>query len=1125
MRIGSYDVLSALGEGGAAELFVAAPVDAPGQRVALKILRGVANEEETARLRREFRALRRLDHPNVLGVRDWGVTDGRPWYAMELVDGEDLRKVGPRWQSLEPEDRFTRVHALLVSVARALAYIHEHGIVHRDVSPGNILVGGDGAVKLMDFGLATDRASQLTGVGEVMGTLAFTAPEQITGARVDGRADLYGLGAVLYVLLTGRRPFQAHTAQALLEQQMHAVPRPPRELDPLVPEPLEQVCLRLLAKEPGSRFASAAHLLAVLGDAEEPRERGVWPPQFVGRTDVRAWLSEALEDADQRRRGAALVLTGPSGVGKTRLLDVADQTARRRGLRVVRGRCRRHDRPFGAFFSVYEGLGGRDGTDPMLDAAFDPERGDGRIERYAVIAAFRERLLRYAPCVVVIDEVEKADAATRELLNYLVRNTVEHGDDAVVFALGGEVDIEGPQALLQGLHNVRRVRLMPFQSGEVEEILLALVPSSAAALALAARLHEETEGSPAYLADMLRALVDEGVLAKQGDRYALTLAAEAVSRSSLPLPQSLRAALGERIEPLSPMARDVARVVALSRRGLDFEVLLEVVGAPEPDILDALAELVDDGIVREDQRGSAPRVELAEARLREVLLADTPADELADRHRQLGERLEVRHRRSLAAVVEDLAWHFEQAGRPGKACAYLARTAARQMGQANYEEALFFLDRARAMEPLARPVLLLEEADQRRATIDLDRSRALFHLGRWDEAREAATAALATSEALGDPARVAEAAAELGRIHRNRARLAEAETALERALQAAEQTPDRRLRLLPLYELAALRWGLGAVDEAEAMWTASMNLARELGDEAAEASAYRGLGIIAFGQGRSAEARAHQEASAERFERLGMLDPLAVTWVNLIELYKLMGRLPRAVKLADRMIAQSRELRHGHGMAMGLAWRSRLLAVLGRHDDARRTAQEALHLSVGLDTKEEQILVLATLIELQFATGNDRFAMPRITGLLEILDAVDPEGLRPLVLGMAARCHHARGERTAALGRAEEAAATQSDLLQTRVRTGLVLGRAWRELGERGRAADALRPTLREATMARWDLPAMVAHRELARVLDGVPAAEHRQRAVGLARTMSAELGREDALRFVTDGWARDLAR
>jgi eukaryotic-like serine/threonine-protein kinase len=252
---GRYDVLGPLGQGGMGHVFRVQ--DRRLERtVALKVLRPHLTETDADRFRREIRALSRLNHPAIVSIYDLGEGE-HVYFAMELVEGGPFTDLGPVVDDVEP------YRALLdgaILVAEALAYVHRLGMVHRDLTPRNILLGERGRPKVMDFGLVqlTETSRQLTRTGSTLGTPLYMAPEQATGDATGASTDLYAFGAVLYRTVTGEAPFDAENDQAIMYQHVYHTPRPAHEVHPGVPAGLSALLERMLAKRPVDRPSSAA---------------------------------------------------------------------------------------------------------------------------------------------------------------------------------------------------------------------------------------------------------------------------------------------------------------------------------------------------------------------------------------------------------------------------------------------------------------------------------------------------------------------------------------------------------------------------------------------------------------------------------------------------------------------------------------------------------------------------------------------------------------------------------------------------------------------------------------------------------------------------------------------------
>jgi eukaryotic-like serine/threonine-protein kinase len=275
-RLGNWVIDEELGRGAMGRVYLAhrdasAGTTGPSQAAVKVLAPNLAQELDfVQRFEREIEALRQLDHPNIIRFYESGAQDGYCYYAMEYVAAPDCAQL-LREQGRMP---WKDVLGLAVQVCAALKHAHDHGVIHRDIKPHNLLRTDDGAVKLADFGVARVFASrQLTSTGALIGTAEYASPEQAASKPVTVRSDLYSFGATLYRLLTGRTPFHGETAVEVLHQHRFAQFERPQRLVPEIPAELDQIVCNLLEKEPGRRPASALVLLRQLEDLRSKLER------------------------------------------------------------------------------------------------------------------------------------------------------------------------------------------------------------------------------------------------------------------------------------------------------------------------------------------------------------------------------------------------------------------------------------------------------------------------------------------------------------------------------------------------------------------------------------------------------------------------------------------------------------------------------------------------------------------------------------------------------------------------------------------------------------------------------------------------------------------------------------
>ncbi len=300
---GRFRILSLLGQGGMGTVWRAED-QLLGRIVALKLLPDTLAQSGGARRRflQEARATSRLSHPGIATLYDAGDQDGRLWLAVMLVEGETLAS-----RIRERPVAGTQAIRIAAEIADALEHAHARGIVHRDVTPKNIMLDRDERAILIDFGVARHlETTGATSSNTIVGTILYLAPEVLKGGTADARSDLYGLGAVLYETLTGRPPFEGARPEALIHAIVHARPERPSHHCVAMDPRLEQLVLRLLAKEPGDRPASAAHLAAELRALLEsaPADEAV---TATGRTERKPRIAPARRLQPARRVAIAIL--------------------------------------------------------------------------------------------------------------------------------------------------------------------------------------------------------------------------------------------------------------------------------------------------------------------------------------------------------------------------------------------------------------------------------------------------------------------------------------------------------------------------------------------------------------------------------------------------------------------------------------------------------------------------------------------------------------------------------------------------------------------------------------------------------------------------------------------------
>ncbi|MCB9607374.1 MAG: protein kinase [Polyangiaceae bacterium] len=1020
--IGDYLTHDRLGRGGMGVVY-SATHRSSGRRVALKTV-NAANEFAFASLRREIHALSRVNHPGIVRVLDQGVHEGLPWYAMELIEGRTLLShvfdsaafpkpessgvwgaetitdeplsiapesfaptqvadsdalglgsdSGPVSSSIRHEPvsglppLLQRVQAVLPILSRlcsALAFLHGEGIVHRDLKPENIIIRGDQMPVLVDFGIASEFSGSrgrdaLAHSATAMGTAAYIAPEQVKNELVDARADLYSLGCILYELISGRPPFLADSVGNLLRAQLYEPPAPLTEFAPDTPPALNELVMRLLAKQPAQRLGYALDVkrsLLELFQDEVPSSMGPAPssylyqPELAGREKELEVLRDVTEAAI-RGTGGVCFVSGESGIGKTRLLLQLVREPARQGARIItcgaqppRGEASNASlstiRPLLAQLADYASAEPDRAEELLGDACtplgvFEPRlcrEGQGsrlspdklKQEARRALTQVLERWSAQHPLFLLLDDLQWADSLTLAWLAELVESRAFA--DHRILVIGSFRTAESTDELNR-IASHDRERLFELEGIDPLSILgmaadMLALPSPP--VELADFLIERAHGSPFFVSEYLRAAVGQGLLTRGLDgAWQLTAAAE--SLRSVPLPSSLASLVALRFSRLDRNARRVAELASVFGRRVDSNVLFRAhVLAADAANEQAMSQKAFDAAVQtlvvrsmleptqtQDVQGlGQERLVFAHDKLHEVAYANLDLE--AKRRLHLAAALALEELPDAGPTrLRRMAQHFESAGQYSKAVHYSILAGRAAEGRGALADALSSLEQA----------LKLTESH-----------------------------GLSSGERL-------EAVLSLGELETGTGRMGAAGQHLLSALNLGIELNDTKARVRANLSLSYLAY-LGAKgEETMQRATEAAELAEGLDDATLLSRAENALGIAWGSTGHYRRAISHYSKAAKLAESSGDRSSAGKHHGNISINQRLLGELEDGLESAQQAVQHARSAREGRLEANALCNRGRIELELGRLEKARLSFTSAIELA----NRVEMIFVVAEAV-------------------------------------------------------------------------------------------------------------------------------------------------------------------
>lgn len=1036
-NIGPYRLLRPIARGGMAEVYeVEDP--ASGEHLALKLL--LQTGGALPRFNREYEAMIRLNHPNIVRVYHYGLFGDKPWLTMELLDGAPIQGYVKRCGRAGTPFRTGEVIRTAHDLALALDHIHSRGLVHRDLKSANVLVLPDGRVKLIDFGTAKvfDAVENITSEGEFIGTFAYASPEQLTQKGLDHRSDLYSLGVLLFRMATAKRPFNAKDLHALARQHVKEPPPRPRDRIPDLPQGLEDVILALLEKRPENRPQSGAEVAQALRDMTgadllipDQLTADLAVDSLVGREPQMTALWKLLDSAEEKALppGHTTLLVGMQGSGRQHAITALEKDVGTREWRTLQWFFHRDGDPLDSLSNLLGELSRSFGDANPL--AIKARRQLDRVRRLPSMAAAEriDQLVKTGaalfqlratsddkPVLVLLRSLHNAGPLGFEALVRL-RNKLQQTQTRIQFIGDLLENHDGPDSIARNrLGDAQRISLPPLEVRQVALLVGSLLHRRPPPGGIARRIFDATGGLPTYVEEVVRGMVGGGLLRLQGrDPNRIEWAAQ--DDMEIPVPQGAQDRVLDQLCELPADRRRCLEVLAL----LDGEgSATHLAGALEcgaADLLPALTDLADRGWIRLESRGGIPV-----ARWRQILGTTVVLDRMHPTRRRVLER------RLIEQVAGDPAFSAQirlllEVGRLDEAMERAVDWSTHHISGNRPQTALEVLDEVIPhldFSPIspsekAHLYLLHVTALLMSRPTDVQTSRSLAKATRYG--RNEADAFEAELHLL--RARIQRV---IGHYPNFRKHLMEAWYLIEHAPPSA----------LAAEVATLLGWSnraAGAVDAAATWHGRARRIAVQSGDPSVRAHADVGVAGWQFARGQILESERTAASAMEVFERTGDVRGMSLAipvWTHALvnqcrfsELMEVLNRVGPSIRHSEAPSAYVR-------MLLATAWAEVALCRLGRAQECVDELAAILRKGEHLDLRLESDLVWGRIL---LASGQYTDAHQR---LMAVRNRAQNAGLQIL----AEWSHALVGEVLWAMGDQTAGADAMRKAVEALIRTG-----------------------------------------------------------------------------------------
>jgi len=1052
-----YRIIKTIGEGGMGTVYQVRDVLRGNRTLALKTIKKERINPATLNVfKQEFDIATRLKHPNLARVYDfgWDRTTDLYYLTMEYVGGESLADSIRAQLPISTEEALS----LIVTLCRALEFIHSRGILHRDIKPGNIMFQTPerdiSTLKILDFGLADLGLQQ---PARTKGTLLYMAPE-VLHQTIDPRTDIFALGMTLLERLNGQTLYRNQSSKAILHilkdvQQFEI--RQQEALQRIDSPDLRHVIRRLIAYNPNERFQTASDVILAINQHREvpfpletvqTREAYVQSTSFIAREAELKTLVAKLnqpQNADQ-----LLLLTGESGVGKTRLLQELKKYCQLHAINGMEGYISRDgSKTFAPIIDIlneailnaspelcalYAGdLKKLLPNHPKLQGMAAKPVQDSQIERSILIEAITRFLIDYSieaqeTHVLLFHRLGAADPGTQEVLRELLfkLSRLEPAERFFrIFACSQEEELPHIQPLIDNLNAKQRlqiIRLSPFRRTDIEQYMIAIFGQDRVGKSLFAAveaIERQVGGNPLYLQELVKSLVERGIIIRQGKTWELTAAfAEAE------LSHDVKMLVKHRLERLNLSFTEMQglQILALVNKSIPLEIFEQLLILKNPpEAIDILRALEDKELITGEEVDQTILYRPSHDCIREVVQDQIPNP--AQIHHHIAEQLELIYQLNLDNHVEELAYHYCQTNNQAKIRYYLEKSASKAVRNFANQKAIQYyelllekveLDEAEQIailhqkgdilqrtgqwsESLALYQQTLERAqqlnDERLVVASQTRVATIFYnQGNYPAALELLQACLAYYERTGSPAEVGKIHNKIGNVYFRQQLYPQAMAEYQQGLAIAKKIQDKHLISETLGNVANVHLDQAQFEEGFAYYTRKLKIDEEIGNERGIAVAIGTIGNVHFWHHKDYEkALEYYQRQAEIATKIGDKASLCMALGNSGNVFIMQHQFEEALRYYHQQLEFTLEMGDKRSISvvsgnMGVAYLS-----LGKYEEALRCYRRKWQISEELGNKLSCIIALNGMSDIYKQWKNYAEAEKYLDMALEYGDAIN----------------------------------------------------------------------------------------------------------------------------------------